>query len=35
MSWIRSYGTKVNIDDVLAYNITMNVMSDNEEQDCR
>ena len=26
---------EVNVDDALAYNITMNVMSDNEDQDCR
>ena len=26
---------KVNVDDALAYNIMMNVMSDNEDQDCR
>jgi len=27
--------SEVNVDDALAYNITMNVMSDNEDQDCR
>ena len=26
---------EVNVDDALAYNITMNFMSDNEDQDCR
>jgi len=25
---------EVNVDDALAYNTTMNVMSDNEDQDC-
>ena len=26
---------EVNVNDALTYNITMNVMSDNEDQDCR
>ena len=26
---------EVNVDNALAYNIMMNVMSDNEDQDCR
>ena len=26
---------EANVDDALAYNITINVMRDNEDQDCR